>query len=147
MSSTSHIDMHREHATWRLEDNLWRDELAIWEREIEQAIKDVPRLEKALRDHAVVLRQHAASIRLYEQEAAYHEHELASYEQGEAPSDLVQLAQSHKHEADKHAEYYRIHDEIKKRQHVLITKWRLLFLALVEEGTAELRPTETRIQT
>jgi hypothetical protein len=147
MSSTSHIDMHREHSTWRLEDHLWRDEIAIWEREIEQAIKDVPRLEKALRDHAEMLRQHAASIRLYEQEAAYHEHELASYEQGEAPSDLVQLARSHKRELDKHAEQYKTHDEIKKRQHALMTKWRLLFPALVEAEAAKVRPTETRIQT
>ncbi|MEX2308552.1 MAG: hypothetical protein WD738_13205 [Pirellulales bacterium] len=147
MSTTSHTDMHHEHAAWRLDDNFWRDEIAIWEREVEQVIKDVPRLEKTLRDHAEMLRQHAASIRLYEQEAAYHEHELASYEKGEAPSDLVQLAWSHKHEAEKHAEQYKTHDEIKQRQHVLMTKWRLLFSALVKAEAEEVRPTEKRIQT
>jgi hypothetical protein len=130
-----------------MEDDFWRDELAVWEGEIGRAIADVPRLEKALRDHAELLRQHAASIRLYEQEAAYHEHELASYEQGEAPSDLVHLAESHKREAEKHAEQYETHDEIKKRQHVLMTKWRLLFPAIVAEKAAGWRPTEKRIQT
>ena len=144
MSNTSHIDMHQEHKRWRVEDDLWRDELAVWEREIDQAISDVPRLEKALRDHAGTLWQHAASIRLYEQEATYHEHELASYEQGEAPSDLVALAKSHRREAKKHAEQYKTHDEIKKRQHVLMTKWRLRLPALIEPEASESLPIEKR---
>ena len=137
MSNTSHIDMHQEHKRWRMEDDLWRDELAVWEHESEQAIKDVPRLEKALRDHAEMLRKHAASIRLYEQDFVYHEHALASYEQGEAPSDLVELAQAHQTEAEKHVEQHKAHERIKKQQHALMATWRLLFTALVEAEQSE----------
>lgn len=143
MSSTSHIDMHREHIGWRKEDAFWRDELAIWEREIHQAIKELPRLEKALRDHAERLRKHAASIRLYEQDFAKHEHALIEYEQGEAPEVLIEMAGAHRHEFDKHIEQRKVHEEVKRQQHALMAKWSLLLTALVEPESGKAVPGPT----
>src|SRR3972149_4765327 len=128
MSSTSHIDMHREHAIWRGEDDLWRDDLAI---------EDVPRLEKALRDHGEFLQRHAASIRLHEQRCATHERVLVSYEQGESPRELVKLAQTHQEEAARRAGQRRTHEEVKQHQHALMAKWRLLLKALLETEASE----------
>lgn len=143
MSSTSHIDMHREHTGWRKEDAFWRDELAIWEREIHQAIKDVPRLEQALRNHAEILRKHAASIRLYEQDFAKHEHALVEYEQGEASEVLIELAGAHRLESGRHVELRKVHEEVKEQQHALMAKWSLLLTALIEPEAGKTVPGPT----
>ena len=55
MVTASHLEMHREHLRWRVEDDMWRDDLAAWEAEIAHAISDLPRIEKALREHAEML--------------------------------------------------------------------------------------------
>ena len=57
MATASHLEMHREHLRWRVEDDMWRDDLATWEAEVSQAISDLPRLEKALREHAEIAAQ------------------------------------------------------------------------------------------
>ena len=134
MSNASHIEMHREHATWREEDDLWRDELAIWEREINDAIQDLPRLELALREYAKKLQKHAASIRLYEQDFTVHEETLAEFERGEIPEELVVQAQGHARESEQHQTKRKAHEEIKKQQHVLLSKWKPLIAALVEKS-------------
>jgi hypothetical protein len=134
MPGTSHIEMHRDHVSWRNEDNLWRDELAIWEREINQAIQDSPRLEKALQAHKEKLQKYAASIRLHEQDFASHEHVLAKYERGETPDELVAQAQEHGRESERHNMQRCAHEEIKKEQHELLARWKLLFSAVVAES-------------
>lgn len=132
MSITSHLEMHREHAMWRNEDDLWRDELAIWESEIGEAIKALPRLELALRAHLEKLQKYGASIRLHEQDFADHEHALAKYQRGETPEEFLQ-AQEHGRESERHEMQRSAHAKIKKQQHDVLTKWKLLFSALVAE--------------
>ena len=132
MSTASHLEMHREHATWRKDDDLWRDELAIWESEISEAIKALPRLELALRAHLEKLQKYGASIRLHEQDFADHEHALAKYQRGETPEEFVQ-AQEHGRESERHEMQRIAQEKIKRQQHLVLTKWKLLFSALVAE--------------
>lgn len=135
MTSATHQRMHEEHTQWRSEDDFWRDEVTIWQREIDRSIEDVPRLEEALRNHAEALRKHAASIRLQEYDFAQHEKVLVDYEQGGSPQELMELARTHGREANKHTEQRKLHEEFKRQQHELMTKWRLLVKALLEAET------------
>jgi hypothetical protein len=130
MASKSHIEMHRQHAAWRSEDNLWREEIAIWERDVNQALKDLPRVEQAVRAHAETLKKHAAAVRLYEQDFGGHEHSLAEYERGETPLELIEQAQNHERELEQHMVQRKAHEDMKKRQHVFSAKWNLLLSAL-----------------
>jgi hypothetical protein len=139
MSTASHLEMHREHTTWRKEDDLWRDELAIWEREISETIKELPRLELSLRAHLEKLQQYGASIRLHEQDFVDHEHALAKYQRGETPEEFVQ-AQEHGRESERHEMQRSAHEMIKRQQHVVLTKWKLLFSALVAENRPKAAP-------
>jgi hypothetical protein len=132
MYAISPLNMHREHCSWRADDDLWRDELAIWQRDIDVAIKELPRLEKVLRAQAQSLRQHAASIRLFEQEFAAHERALADFELGQTPIDLVELAQRHPYELEHHRDCRGAHGQLKENQRALMSKWRSLFTALLE---------------
>lgn len=131
MVSTAHVEMHRDHAVWRIENNLWRDELAIWERAVNQAIGELPLVERALRAHAEQLQRHAASIRLYEQGCAGHEHSLAEYERGETPAELVEQARAHGRETEQHQVLRKTHEDIKSRQQLVMIKWKSLLCELM----------------
>jgi hypothetical protein len=56
------------------------------------------------------------------------------YEQGEAPEELVAQAQEHGRESERHVMQRCAHEEIKKQQHVLLTKWNMLFAAVVAKS-------------
>jgi hypothetical protein len=47
----------------------------------------------------------------------------------------MELAKTHSHEAEQHAEQRQNHEEFKRRQHSLMTKWRLIVKALLEIET------------
>jgi hypothetical protein len=136
MVSTSHLAMHQEHAQWRAENNSWREDLAVWEHELDEAIARIPDLEESLRRHAGFLKRHGASIRIIEQDPAAHEHVLADYERGETPGALVELAQTHRREAEEHAHQREKHDEIKYQHRHIMTKWRQLLAALARAKPA-----------
>ncbi len=140
MSSQSHIEMHREHSTWRKDDDLWRDELAIWEREINEAIQDLPRVELGLKAYAKKLQKHAASIRLYEQDFTVHEDTLAEFERGEIPEELVVQARDHGQESEQHRAQRKSHEKIKKQQRKLVSKWKPLIAALGEDLSGKPAP-------
>ena len=132
MTSASHVEMHRQHLAWKSDDDFWREELALWQREVEQVISESRQIEASLREHAQKLDRHAASIRLYEQDFAKHEHTLVDFEQGETPAELIELALTHKREAEKHSERRTAHEDVKRRHHALITKWRQALGTLTE---------------
>jgi hypothetical protein len=139
MCTPSHLEMHREHATWRKEDDLWRDELAVWEREISEAIDELPRVDLALRAQLEKLQRYGASIRLHELDFEDHEHALAKYQRGETPEEFVQ-AQEHGRESERHEAQRSAHGKIKTQQHAVLTKWKLLFAALAAKTPSKTAP-------
>jgi hypothetical protein len=132
MSSQSHIEMHREHGTWRKDDDLWRDELAIWEGKINAAIEALPRLELALREYAKKLQRHGSSVRLSELDFNVHEETLAEFERGAIPEDPVVQAQEHVREWEGHRVQREAHEKIKTQQRKIMSRWKRLMSALAE---------------
>jgi hypothetical protein len=123
MSTTSHLEMHREHLRWRAQNDMWRDDLANWEREAQAALKALPKVEEILRKHLDGLRRHAAAIRINEQEFSAQEHALSEYERGDTGQELIELAKRFDRSNETITHQKEKHEKIKHRHYRLMTRW------------------------
>ena len=126
MTTATHTSMHRDHQRWLSENAMWRCDIANWQQEQRQAVAALKHIETALKEHETSLQVHAAAIRLREQDLAAHEHALTQYEQGEAPAELIALAQAHQQESAKHTQQGDAHERIKRHHHEVMAQVALL---------------------
>ena len=87
-----------------------------------------------MREDSKILQKYEASVRLHEQDIINHEHSLADSERDGIIEELAAQAGEHGRESERQEMQRRAHDEIKKKQHLLLSQWKLLYLALISES-------------
>jgi hypothetical protein len=132
--TSKHAEMHRDHQHWRSDNSMWQDDLELWEKEVDQAMNALKRLENALGKHRAMLQDRLDLIAAEDQAIGQHEHTLAEFERSGTGEqlDLLTMAKNHKKAIDRHARQLLAHERLKKRHHMLMANWSLLFKALTE---------------
>lgn len=116
---TTRSELHRDHATWKADDEFWRDELAVWRNETKHATLAVERLRCLLQRHESMIEARACAIGFCEKACEAHEHALVEAARVATPSSRP-AEEEHYVEAYDHAQQRETQESLKRKHHRLM---------------------------
>ena len=128
MESTTHLNMHRDHAIWQSDLSMWTHDLKMWEQEIEGLEQVLSFFEEAVRQHKITLVDHVRVLAEHKARLQRHEIDLSIVKEG-TKLDL-ELSDEHEAEHLRHKEQRRAHERLKKYHHSVVTLSKSLKKAL-----------------
>lgn len=127
-NSATHLEMHREHENWLIDDSMWRDDIQLWREEGVQALEQVGEIQAALRRLMASIESHQETLDRHVARIRGHEHSLSAFEaSGHGDSiDMLSMAKAHRETAAEHESEQRAHEQIKHELHSVMARWSTL---------------------
>ncbi|MTI38922.1 hypothetical protein [Fulvivirga lutimaris] len=112
MSTSSQLEMHKEHKNWDSDINMWEQDMKMWLDEL-KALRD------ALLHVEVFVDNHEDMLNNHSKQFTSHSSELKIHERFMGLSDDI-LKEKHLEESQRHMALAKSHDRLKVYQHTLM---------------------------